>query len=78
MKVELTEKTVCAGREVELIKITEDDKIYQFLMGLDDDVYGTIRSQILAFDSLPSLDKIFNMIQKKKPTRKCEQSRQQG
>ena len=26
MKVELTEKTVCAGREVELIKITEDVK----------------------------------------------------
>jgi len=32
-------------------------------MGLDDDVYGTIRSQILALYPLPPLDKTFTMIQ---------------
>jgi len=45
-----------------MIKMMEDDKIHQFLKGLDDDVYGTFRSQILALDSFPSLNKIFNMI----------------
>ena len=32
-------------------------------MGLNDDLFGTIRSQILASDPLPHLDKIFNMVQ---------------
>jgi len=32
-------------------------------MGLNDDLFGMIRSQILAFDPLPHLDKIFNMVQ---------------
>ena len=32
-------------------------------MGLNDDLYSTLRSQILALDPLPSLDKIFNMTQ---------------
>jgi len=32
-------------------------------MGLEDEAHSTIRSQILALDPLPSLDKIFNIIQ---------------
>jgi len=32
-------------------------------MGLDDDLYSNVRSQILALKPLPSLDKIFSMIQ---------------
>lgn len=35
------------------------DKMHQFLMGLNDDLYSTARSQILALDPLPPLDKIF-------------------
>ena len=32
-------------------------------MGLDDDTYPNVQSQILALDQLPSLDKIFNIVQ---------------
>ena len=32
-------------------------------MGLDDDLYSTVRSQILAMDLLPSLDRMFNRVQ---------------
>ena len=32
-------------------------------MGLDDDLYSNVRSQILTLEPLPSLDKIFSMIQ---------------
>jgi len=39
----------------------EEDKAHQFLMGLNDDAYSTIQSQILAMDPLPSLDRIFNI-----------------
>jgi len=42
--------------------MVEEDKAHQFLMGLNDEVYSSIRSQILALDPLPSLDKIFNMV----------------
>jgi len=41
----------------------EEDKIHQFLMGLDDEPYSTVRSQILAMESLPSIEKIFNIVQ---------------
>jgi len=32
-------------------------------MGLDDDAYSNIRSQILTLDLLPSLDRIYSMVQ---------------
>jgi len=32
-------------------------------MGLNDELYATMRTQILALDLLPPLDKIFNMTQ---------------
>jgi len=45
----------------------EEEKTHQFLLGLNGEIYANIRSQILAQDSLPSLDKIANMCLKKKP-----------
>ena len=44
----------------------EDEKAHQFLMGLNDEVYLSIRSQLLALEPLLSLDKIFNMISQEK------------
>jgi len=38
-----------------------EEKAYQFLMGLSDETYGQIRSQILALDPLPQLERMFNM-----------------
>lgn len=45
-----------------LDKATKEEKSHQFLMGLNDDVYLAIRSQILGLEPMPSLDKIFNMV----------------
>ena len=45
------------------MKLMEDEQTHHFLMGLEDETYATIRSQVLALDHLPSLDRIFNMIQ---------------
>jgi len=56
----------CKGCECNLpSKITqmfEAEKTYQFLLGLNDDLYSHIRGQILAIEPLPSLEKIFNII----------------
>ena len=53
----------CTWRATEkYVKLSEDDKAHQFLMGLDDDAYSNIRSQILAVDPIPSLDRIYNMV----------------
>jgi len=41
----------------------EEDKVHQFLMGLDDERYSTVRSQILAMEPFPLIEKIFNMLQ---------------
>jgi len=46
-----------------MLKMAENDKVHQFLMGLDDDAHSTAHSQILALDTLSTLDKIFNMVQ---------------
>jgi len=46
-----------------MAKYVEEEKAHQFLMGLDDDSYSTIRTQILALDPLPLIDKIYNMVQ---------------
>jgi len=35
-------------------------------MGLDDDLYSNVRSQILALDPLPSLNRIFSIVQQEK------------
>jgi len=48
----------------------EEDKAHQFMMGLNDDLYSTLRSQILALDPLPSLDRIFNMMQQEESHKK--------
>ena len=51
------------GAASQIIAMNEEDKAHQFLVGLNDELYSTIRSQILALDPLPPLDKIFNLTQ---------------
>lgn len=57
----------CSGCKCEaaskIVAMYEEDKVHQFLMGLNNEAYSTIRSQILAMDPLPSLDRIFNITQ---------------
>ncbi|KAJ8626780.1 hypothetical protein MRB53_020087 [Persea americana] len=45
-----------------LEKKREDEKVHLFLMGLDDNVYGTVRSNILAQDPLPSMNKVYSLL----------------
>ncbi|GJT32189.1 kinase RLK-Pelle-LRR-XI-1 family protein [Tanacetum coccineum] len=40
-------------------KKQEEEKVHTFLMGLDESVYGTARSNILAQDPLPNLNKVY-------------------
>ena len=40
----------------------EEEKVHQFLMGLDDATYGTVRSNLLACDPLPSLNRTYSIV----------------
>ncbi|GJX99308.1 retrovirus-related pol polyprotein from transposon TNT 1-94 [Tanacetum coccineum] len=40
-------------------KKQEEEKVHTFIMGLDESVYGTARSNILAQDPLPNLNKVY-------------------
>ncbi|KAJ3699854.1 hypothetical protein LUZ61_003559 [Rhynchospora tenuis] len=57
---------VCHGCKcnvtAKLIKEREEEKIHQFLMGLDDSVFGNVRTHILGMDPLPSLSKVYSMV----------------
>ncbi|KAJ1684878.1 hypothetical protein LUZ63_016268 [Rhynchospora breviuscula] len=46
----------------ELAKEREEERTHQFLMGLDDAVFGTVRSNILSIDPLSSLNKVYSMV----------------
>ncbi|CAM8991331.1 unnamed protein product [Rhodiola kirilowii] len=40
----------------------EEETVHNFLMGLDDNLYGTVRSNILAQDPLPRLNRVYSLI----------------
>ena len=42
-----------------LEKRREEERVHQFLMGLDEVSYGTVRSNILAANPLPSLNRVY-------------------
>ena len=58
--IEIPECTCGAAQAI--VKSREDEKAHQFLMGLDDTTFGTVRSSILALDPLPTLGKIYAMV----------------
>jgi hypothetical protein len=43
-------------------KKREEEKTHQFLMGLDDAVYSTVRSNLFAQDPLPGLNKVYSTL----------------
>nr|CAD1834647.1 unnamed protein product [Ananas comosus var. bracteatus] len=51
----------CAAAQ-DSVKKKEIEKLYQFLRGLNVEIFGTIRSQILNLDPLPTLRKAFSMV----------------
>ena len=56
-----TYKGCKCGAASKLVAMYDADKAHQLLMGLNDDSYSTLRSQILVIDPVPPLDRIFTM-----------------
>ncbi|GKC77377.1 retrovirus-related pol polyprotein from transposon TNT 1-94 [Tanacetum coccineum] len=54
-------KCVCNLGDV-LLKKQEEEKVHTFLIGLNESVYGTARSNILAQDPLPNLNKVYSIL----------------
>lgn len=50
------------GAAAEIMKELQYEKVHKFLMGLDSSLYGTIRSQILNYEPLPTLGKAYSMV----------------
>lgn len=47
---------------VRLEKRAEEERVHQFLMGLDDGSYSQIRSNIIASDPLPNMNKVYSQL----------------
>ncbi|KAF7836829.1 auxin response factor 19-like isoform X1 [Senna tora] len=45
-----------------LEKKREDERVHTFLLGLDDNLYSTVRSTVLAQDPLPSVNKVYSIL----------------
>ena len=58
----MTCKVCECGAANKIIQMHEQEKVHQFLIGPNDDTYSSIQNQILTYDQLPSLDRIFNMV----------------
>nr|GMD95451.1 retrovirus-related Pol polyprotein from transposon TNT 1-94 [Ipomoea batatas] len=43
-------------------KRKEEERVHQFLMGLDGEQYNTIRSNVLSQDLLPNLNRVYHMV----------------
>lgn len=48
--------------EAKLNKKREEERLHQFLMGLDDTIYGSVRSNILSTDPLPPLNRAYSLV----------------
>ena len=59
-----------------IIKMMEDDKTHQLLMSLDDDLFSSLRGQIVALEPVPPLDKIFNMVQQEENHKRMMRNRE--
>lgn len=51
------------GDSKAIVEITNRNKLIQFLMGLND-VFGSMRVQLLGMDPLPSVNKAYSMVVK--------------
>lgn len=46
----------------DLEKERAEEKLHQFLMGLDESVFGSVKSSLLSRDTLPSLEEAYNVL----------------
>ncbi|XP_074305051.1 uncharacterized protein LOC141639978 [Silene latifolia] len=52
--------TCGAGKEI--LREKEEEKVHQFLMGLDDAVYGGLRTNLLMEEPIPALSRVYGII----------------
>ncbi|XP_074293195.1 uncharacterized protein LOC141620152 [Silene latifolia] len=50
------------GAAAAILKEREDEKVHQFLMGLDSSLYGNVRSNLLMEDDITSLSRAYSLI----------------
>lgn len=65
------------GIASKLEKRREEEKVHQFLMGLDDVVYGIMRSNLLASDPLPSLNRVYSAIVQEERVRSITRAKEE-
>ena len=46
----------------EIAREREEDKLHQFLMGLDETLFGAVKSSLLSRDPLPSIDEAYQVV----------------
>ena len=59
----------------------EEDKLHQFLMGIDNSLYGAVKSSLLSRTPLPSLDEAYNILiqdEESKSLAKLHEDRTEG
>ena len=49
-------------KAVKIEKEQEEDKLHQFLMGLDESTFGAVKSSLLSQDPLPYLDEACQVV----------------
>ncbi|XP_074266641.1 uncharacterized protein LOC141589919 [Silene latifolia] len=54
--------TCTCGAGKEILKEKEEEKVHQFLMGLDDDVYGGLGTNLLMEEPIPTLSRVYGIM----------------
>ncbi|KAJ8626505.1 hypothetical protein MRB53_019812 [Persea americana] len=61
-----TRNCTCSKCECNLnsfwVQEREEERVHQFLMGLDDAAFGTLRSNIMAQDPLPPMNRVYSLV----------------
>ncbi|MCI46014.1 hypothetical protein A2U01_0067254, partial [Trifolium medium] len=65
------------GITLKLEKRGEEQRVHQFFMGLDDAVYGTVRSNLLVVDPLPSLNRIYSTMKQEERVRTITRAKEE-
>lgn len=66
------------GAAQEFIKEREEEKLWYILMGLDDVVFGTMRTQIINMEPLPSLSRAYATITREERHKTIARGQEEG
>lgn len=55
----------------EIAREREEDKLHQFLMGLDETLFGAVKSSLLSRDPLPSLDEAYQVVKQDEESKRA-------